>query len=80
MQAALHAVHSSRHEPSEKPLPESAVEMRRAEEAIALRADSTVNGIEDCAAFIAASELRGAIEERHAGQDVLTEGDIVLQS
>ena len=54
--------------------------MRRAEEAIALRADSTVNGIEDRAAFIAASKLRGAIEERHAGQDVLTEGEAVLQS
>ena len=54
--------------------------MRRAEQPVAAHADSSVYRIEERATFVAACELRGWLEEDHAAQDVLTEGDIVLQS
>jgi len=76
----LDAFHLSRYEPTEKSLEEPAVQMRRAEQAAASCAHPTVHRIEYRAAFIAASQLRGPTEEGHTSQDVLTEGEIVLQS
>jgi len=54
--------------------------MGGAEQTVAAHAHATINGIEERATFVAAGELRGGLEERHANRDVLTEGEVVLQS
>ena len=56
------------------------MQIRRAQQPAAPRAHPAVYRVEDRAALIAARELRGWLEEDHAAQDVLTEGDTVLQS
>lgn len=54
--------------------------MGRAQQSAALDADPAIDGVEDRAALVAARQLRGLLEEGHAAQNVLTEGDIMLQS
>jgi hypothetical protein len=54
--------------------------VRRAEQTIAAHANPAVDGIEEGATFVAPGKLRGRLEECHANRDVLTEGEVLLQS
>lgn len=78
--AALHTFRLARNEAAEQSLNESPAQVRRAEQTVAANADSSVHGIEERATFVAPRELRGGLEEHHVNRDVVTEGEVVLQS